>query len=606
MDSVLRNVKHLACVVIALAAVLVPGRQAFADYERVGDFGDNPGTLLMYRYAPVAVPEGPRPLVVAMHGCGQNAFGHRSAGWEAIADAHGFYVIYPEQPMINNQASCFNSAGEFGDPTNIVRGEGENRSIISMIERMEADYDIDPGRIFATGFAAGGAQAALMLATWPDVFAAGASVAGIPYHCTTDFFQVSTCLTPGIPREPDVWGNHVREAFPEYEGPWPRMSVWQGTRDIVVSQNNAVALTQQWTNVHGTDQTADVVEDVNGHSHSIYHNADGEPVVETWEIDSGGHGVFIDSASGCGGPSGMFAFDVGLCSSMEIARFFGILGDGVPLVDPDEEAPVPPTDDAPPAEENGEDGEDGPLDNPEANVEDTPIDEIPVDDIDSPVGDPADTPSHPADDEVDVDSGVDTDANAGVNDSLEPPSSDTSCEDPTGACDEETPVETWVSILTPERGDVLSDVVAVEIEAGGTTPLQHVVLFIDDDAIATDEEAPYLFEWDTSSTEAGLHQIKVRAYDINGVDAVDAVDVEVAAQPEVEPEAPGPQIAPPSQPQVSPGTEAPTTEPEPEFSGSPPPLRGCTAAPAGRVPAGSGILLFAAGTLLVFLRRRRT
>jgi poly(hydroxyalkanoate) depolymerase family esterase len=355
--------KRGTSALVALA-VICAAAPALAGYESVPDFAPNPGALNMYRYVPEDLPPGPRPLVVAMHGCSQNAAAYRAAGWEPLADAHGFLVVYPEQRAANNAAGCFNWAGEYGVPTNLRRGEGENRSIVAMVERMQADFEVDPDRVFVTGMSAGGAQTALMMATWPDVFAAGAPIAGIPYNCTTQFLQVSTCLSPGIPRAPDAWAQLVFDAFPDFDGDYPRVSIWQGANDFFVNPINQTEMLEQWSEVHGIDREPDGESQVGPATRRAYADGAGDVVIETWTVGGAGHGVFIDSASGCGGPPSAYVLDAGICSSLHIARFFGILDDGegpdngAPVEDPDPSvaddpappADAPPTDDpAPPA-----------------------------------------------------------------------------------------------------------------------------------------------------------------------------------------------------------------------------------------------------------------
>ncbi len=333
--------------VAALAAMLMAA-PASAGFEPVANFGDNPGALHMYRYVPAGMPAGPRPLVLALHGCTQTAQAYRSAGWEGLADEHGFYVVYPEQDPNNNPARCFNWAGEYSDPTNLRRGEGENASMISMIEQMHSDFDIDRGRVFISGMAGGGAQTALMLAVWPDVFAAGATIAGIPFNCTTEYARVSTCLSPGIPREPAEWARVVYEAAPEYHGPYPRVAVWHGTNDAFVSLTNQNELVEQWTTVNGADAVADEQIDEGGHTRQLYRDDAGNVVVESWTIAGAGHGQFVDSASGCGGPGGSYVLDVGVCAAREIAHFFGITGGIAPPPPDDRDSPPPPDDRDPP------------------------------------------------------------------------------------------------------------------------------------------------------------------------------------------------------------------------------------------------------------------
>ncbi|MGE3766127.1 MAG: PHB depolymerase family esterase, partial [Kofleriaceae bacterium] len=116
--------------------------------------GANPGALNAYDYVPADLPQG-APLVVVLHGCTQTAMAmEASAGWNALADEHRFAVLYPEQTTANNPVRCFNWAGEYGDTANLVRGEGENRSIISMIDAEIDAHGIDKDRVYIVGLSA--------------------------------------------------------------------------------------------------------------------------------------------------------------------------------------------------------------------------------------------------------------------------------------------------------------------------------------------------------------------------------------------------------------------------------------------------------------------
>jgi poly(hydroxyalkanoate) depolymerase family esterase len=141
----------------------------FDRLTEVTGFGSNPGALRMFEY----VPTDPEPaLVVVLHGCTQTAASYDfGAGWPTLADRHGFVLLLPEQQPANNAKNCFNwfLAGD------IERGRGEAMSIRQMGEKMIVDHGIDRRRVFVTGLSAGGAMTSVMLATYPDVFAAGAS-----------------------------------------------------------------------------------------------------------------------------------------------------------------------------------------------------------------------------------------------------------------------------------------------------------------------------------------------------------------------------------------------------------------------------------------------
>jgi poly(hydroxyalkanoate) depolymerase family esterase len=295
----------------------------------VTSFGTNPGNLTMYKYVPAGVPAN-APLVVALHGCTQTAAAYQGAGWNALADVKKFYVLYPEQKSANNSSSCFNWF-EVGD---IARGQGEALSIKQMVDKMKADHSIDPARVYITGLSAGAAMTGVMAATYPDVFSGAAIMAGIPYKCATTMSNAFSCMSPGTDKTPVQWGDLVRGAFSGYAGPWPKVSIWHGTSDFTVATMNLAEQMQQWTNVHGIDQTADVSETVAGFPHKVYKDGAGVARVETYELTSMGHGTAVDpqftfpgSSVGCG-TAGSYLLDVNICSTWYSASFFGLASGG--------------------------------------------------------------------------------------------------------------------------------------------------------------------------------------------------------------------------------------------------------------------------------------
>ncbi len=142
----------------------------------IGGFGTNPGALKMFAYVPEPLPRA-SALVVVLHGCGQTAAGYDfGTGWSTLAKRYGFALLMPEQQAANNANTCFN----WFNPGDVARGRGEAASIRQMVARMVADHNIDPRRIYITGLSAGGAMTSVMLATYPEVFAGGAIIAGLP------------------------------------------------------------------------------------------------------------------------------------------------------------------------------------------------------------------------------------------------------------------------------------------------------------------------------------------------------------------------------------------------------------------------------------------
>ena len=308
-----------ASVALALLAVSTAA-PAFAQSEVTG-FGSNPGNLRMFKYVPNALPAD-APLVVALHGCSQSAASYDAeTGWQLFADRYRFALLLPQQQSANNSSTCFN----WFETIDTTRGQGETLSIKQMVDRMIADHGIAPSRIYVTGLSAGGAMTSTLLAAYPDVFAGGAIVAGIPHRCATSQSAAFSCMNPGSNLTPSQWGDKVR-ASSTWTGPWPIVSIWHGDGDFVVRPMNLTESMEQWTNVHGIDQTAEVSDTVGGFPHKVYKTSSGQARVETYTITGMGHGTPVDPGTGetqCG-TAGAYILDVNLCSSYYIARFFGL------------------------------------------------------------------------------------------------------------------------------------------------------------------------------------------------------------------------------------------------------------------------------------------
>lgn len=311
--------RRIASLLLAAWAALTV-LSAAASTEVVG-FGSNPGNLRMYRYVPPGLPAG-APLVVALHGCAQSAASYDAeTGWEMLAQRWGFALLLPQQQSANNANACFN----WFEPGDTARDQGEALSIRQMIERMRADHGSAADRVYVTGLSAGGAMTAALLAVYPDLFAGGAVVAGLPYRCATGSSAAFACMSPGTDLSPKQWGDKVRAAS-AHAGPWPIVSIWHGDADYVVRPMNQAELMQQWTDVHGIDQAADVQDTVAGHPHRVYRDGAGRARVETYAIVGMGHGTPVDPGSGetqCG-TAGAYVLDADICSSYYIARFWGL------------------------------------------------------------------------------------------------------------------------------------------------------------------------------------------------------------------------------------------------------------------------------------------
>ncbi|CAM3028667.1 PHB depolymerase family esterase [Saccharomonospora xinjiangensis] len=317
----IRILLPLLAAVFLAASTTAGATTTSAAVVEVPYFGTNPGNLRMFQYVPDGLAEG-RPVVVALHGCTQNATGYGSAaGWIELADMWRFSVVLPEQRSTNNANNCFNWFAS----SDTTRGKGEVASVISMLDHTLAATRGDASRVYVTGLSAGGGMTSALLATYPDRFAGGGVVAGLPYRCASALYEAYTCMYVGKNLSPSAWGDLVRAAS-SHKGPWPTVSVWHGTADSTVSVANQRELVEQWTNVHGTDATADHTDTVGGHSRAVYEDTEGRPVVQTVTLTGMGHGQPVDPGTGEGqcGRAAPYLLDVDVCAAWHLGRWWGL------------------------------------------------------------------------------------------------------------------------------------------------------------------------------------------------------------------------------------------------------------------------------------------
>jgi len=246
----------LSGLLLIAAGIAFAPSAAAASLREVTDFGDNPGGLRMHLYVPDTRPAEPA-ILVAMHGCGGSGTGFYSGSeFAALADQYGFIVIYPTATKQTAMGNCF----DVWSAASKTRGGGSDpASVVSMVEYAEQQYNGDPDRVFVTGSSSGGQETNALLALYPDVFAAGSVFMGVPFTCfanAADFPpQTSQCVNGSMNKTPQAWGDAVRQAYPGYSGPRPRVQLWHGDQDSLVPYQLLQEEVDQWTNVFGLSQS---------------------------------------------------------------------------------------------------------------------------------------------------------------------------------------------------------------------------------------------------------------------------------------------------------------------------------------------------------------
>ena len=334
-DRFKRSVERLAPTEIRLGDLLwpfhrPPERKAPAARRRpagasplveVTDFGSNPGGLRMFEHVPEGLPAG-RPLVLVLHGCRQDAESYdRAAGWATLAEERGFAVVYAQQRETNNPRLCFT----WFRPSEVTRDRGELMSIRQMVARTAERAASDKRRVFVTGLSAGGAMTAAMLANYPDVFAGGAIIAGLPFGAARDATRAFEAMGEAPYRTAREWSDLVRTVSPHIARK-PAISIWHGTADDTVSLSNGIALVEQWRDLYRLPKDAFVEKRMKGRRTRIWPDKDGKPLVTFHEIDGMGHGTPVLSGEGGGYAVSAepFMLEVGFSSTLEIAKAWGL------------------------------------------------------------------------------------------------------------------------------------------------------------------------------------------------------------------------------------------------------------------------------------------
>jgi poly(hydroxyalkanoate) depolymerase family esterase len=279
-----------------------------------GSYTNSFGTLSYELYVPSTYKAGtPTPLVVALHGCTETADVYRQlSGWDTLAEAKGFIVLFPQQSWSRNSLSCWN----WFQQANMQRGSGEPAIIAGMVSSVEQKYAVDPHRVYVAGFSAGGAMANVMGATYPDVFAAVGVGSGCEYNGLP-------CVGWQGP-DPAQTGLQAYQAMGAQARVMPAI-VFQGDADTTVVPANAPLIVREWqvtdNYVAGGIPTAPTrttnATSAGGQSYTVntYGDGRGKELIEYWLVHGMGHAwsggsssqLYADS-SGPNETAAMYAF----------------------------------------------------------------------------------------------------------------------------------------------------------------------------------------------------------------------------------------------------------------------------------------------------------
>jgi poly(hydroxyalkanoate) depolymerase family esterase len=199
-------------------------------------FTNSAGKLQYLGYVPSTYKPGTAmPLVVALHGCTQSAGMFRQlTRWDALAEAKGFIVVFPQQSKDDNSMKCWN----FFQQNHMQRGQGEPAVIAGLTQFIQQHYTVDAHRIYVNGLSAGGAMSSVMAATYPDLYAAAGIGSGCEYAATAACAGYKSA-------DPATAGQQAYQAMGQYARQMP-VILFEGDQDTTVPPVNADQIVQQW------------------------------------------------------------------------------------------------------------------------------------------------------------------------------------------------------------------------------------------------------------------------------------------------------------------------------------------------------------------------
>ena len=253
-------------------------------------FVNHAGTRFYKLYIPSNYRGQSLPLVVMLHGCKQSADDFAAGTrMNELAEERGFFVAYPAQAWRANVDRCWN----WFRSSHQGRNAGEPALIAGITLQVIARYNVESERVYIAGLSAGGSMAAVMAATYPELYAGVGIHSGLPFASARGAVSAIAAMrykrlgaAPSAPAMPTI--------------------VFHGDADTVVHPSNGeYAL--------GNDS---VRED--GEAGGRSYTRTRRPAFEHWLVHGGGH------AWSGGDGAAPYADAKGPDASREMLRFFRV------------------------------------------------------------------------------------------------------------------------------------------------------------------------------------------------------------------------------------------------------------------------------------------
>ena len=304
--------------IILFITLLLVSQSTLAKFIEFKRFGENPGDLSASYFVPKIVEKNSEslPIVVLLHGCAQQGEElAQKSGLLGLTQDHNFALLLPQQRLKNNIKRCFN----WYSPDDYTKDKGETRSIRNMITTLKQQLSSD--NIFIIGLSAGGAMTSSLLVNYPELFTAGAVVAGIPFPCADGLIKGISCMKNGPSQTVEELASLVEKINPK-PVTWPKLSIWTGTNDNIVNPLNSAMLAGLWGQLAGAMKDP-IVDEKPGYRITHWHSGS-HVQVELVEVEDRNHGIMVNPNIMNGGEASDYLLSSPVSTAKHVVNFWGL------------------------------------------------------------------------------------------------------------------------------------------------------------------------------------------------------------------------------------------------------------------------------------------
>lgn len=288
----------------------------------IENFGNNKGNLKMYIYNPSPNDTLPKKLLIAIHGCNQNAKKlNELAGISQLAKLTNTIVVFPQQKIANNATNCFN----WFRVDDFTKDDGEISSIMEMYDYTFKNYNIQKNEVCIIGVSAGAAITSALGLLFPEKIKAICCYAGGPTGIATNPFSAINLMQNNEKNYLEEIKNSIDYFKQSNKTKIPLLITFHGLEDKVVKPINSTRIQNQWLlNFYNNQSiTKKKIETYNKYISKEIISTENEPIIYSYFVETLSHQYLVDPKDEWGGKLTSNSLDIDYFATYYIFKDFG-------------------------------------------------------------------------------------------------------------------------------------------------------------------------------------------------------------------------------------------------------------------------------------------